>query len=367
MKTILYLSNSRVPSETANSVHVMKMCSAIAKKCDLLHLVCIQGKDIQEDVFQFYNVEKNFKIHYLSENTLKYLVGLRKLLKEINPSVTYGRFLYGCLLATLMGFKTTFEIHSLNFVGTFKSKIAFWFLIRRKCFKNIVSITHSLKMDLLEIYKSLDKKVIVLSDAADEAQIENENCFLNIQKDKMNIGYVGSMHPGKGVKLVMEIASQMPQFNFHIVGGKVAEVRHLKDQNNLDNLYFYGFVKQSELSRYISFFDICLLPNQMNVYLEGRTNSNIGKYTSPLKMFEYMSYQKPIISSDLKVIREVLNEENAVLVDANDLDVWISSIKLLAEDKDLFQRISKKAYKDFISNYTWDRRAEKILESFNEQ
>ena len=41
---------------------------------------------------------------------------------------------------------------------------------------------------------------------------------------------------------------------------------------------------------------------------------NISDFTSPLKLFEYMSHRKPIIASDLPVIREVLNKKNSILL-----------------------------------------------------
>lgn len=366
MKNIVYISTSRIPSETANSVHVMKMCNALSTKCESVHLVCVKGEDVEHDVFRFYNVNSTFKIHYLSENTFKYLIELSKLLKKINPTVTYGRFLYGCLLASLMKFQTLFEVHSMGFVGTFKSRIAFWLLAKNRNFLKIISITNALKSDMVDEYDFKDNKIIVLPDAADEVPVEREECSLINYKDKFNVGYVGSMHPGKGVELVLKLAESLPQFNFHIVGGKVEDVSMLKAKYDYKNLSFYGFVSQTDLKKYISFFDTCLLPNQENIFLDGVAKSNIGKYTSPLKMFEYMSYYKPIISSDLDVIREVLNEQNSLLVHPSDIDDWKKAIIKLSEDKELSNKIAKQAYEDFISNYTWDKRAEKILESFND-
>ena len=86
---------------------------------------------------------------------------------------------------------------------------------------------------------------------------------------------------------------------------------------------------------------------------------NISDFTSPLKLFEYMSHRKPIIASDLPVIREVLNEKNSILVKCDDIDLWINSIKDLKnlKNRDL---IANQALSDFY-NYNWKNRAFLIL------
>jgi len=79
-----------------------------------------------------------------------------------------------------------------------------------------------------------------------------------------------------------------------------------------------------------------------------------------LKMFEYMAHKKAIISSDLPVLREVLNESNALLVQCDDFQQWANAIKSL-QDKNKREKIAQKAYDDFITGYTWKIRAEQVL------
>ena len=55
---------------------------------------------------------------------------------------------------------------------------------------------------------------------------------------------------------------------------------------------------------------------------------NISGYTSPLKLFEYMSHKKAIIASDLPVLKEVLNNKNSVLVEHDNIK-RIDKIELL--------------------------------------
>jgi len=63
---ILYLSNAIIPSRTANSIHIMKMCQAFAENGHEVILVAPHIKDRYEkhinDFYEFYGVKKNFKI-----------------------------------------------------------------------------------------------------------------------------------------------------------------------------------------------------------------------------------------------------------------------------------------------------------------
>ena len=63
---ILYISKSIIPSRSANSIHVMKMCQALA---DNGHEVTLLAPDLKyqyekniNDIYNYYGVRKNFLI-----------------------------------------------------------------------------------------------------------------------------------------------------------------------------------------------------------------------------------------------------------------------------------------------------------------
>jgi glycosyltransferase involved in cell wall biosynthesis len=94
----------------------------------------------------------------------------------------------------------------------------------------------------------------------------------------------------------------------------------------------------------------------------GDNDLDISAWMSPLKLFEYMRRCKPIIASDLPVLREVLRDgENALLVAPTDPEAWRAAILRLLHDAGLRQALGKSARRDFREHYTWERRAEKVL------
>lgn len=364
---ILYVSTARIPSKTANSVHIVKMCQAFAKQGNEVHLIAIKDDYSIENIYEYYNVKNNFKIHFFSNSSVEYLYLFNKLLNKLNPDLVYGRYLHGCTIASIKGYKTIYEVHIINFFTTLVSKISFGFLYKSKNFLNLISITNTLKKDIINNYPKLEKKILVLPDGADIPNTSNsKNKLIDCLHEKLDVGYVGSMHQGKGIETVVNLANQMKEVKFHVIGGKNKEIEYWKSKSLYQNIYFYGFIQQNELKNYITYFNICLLPNQKDVLIDGLQSSNIGKYTSPLKMFEYMSYKKAIIASDLVVIREILNENNSVLVQPNNLKEWIDAINNLKDDK-LRKEIASNAYNDFTKKYSWNRRVERLLNEYNDK
>ena len=71
------------------------------------------------------------------------------------------------------------------------------------------------------------------------------------------------------------------------------------------------------------------MPYQRNVSI-GIKGSNTADWMSPLKLFEYMSSGVPIISSDLPVLREILEDRrNALLVPPKNFDSWDEALKII--------------------------------------
>jgi glycosyltransferase involved in cell wall biosynthesis len=118
-------------------------------------------------------------------------------------------------------------------------------------------------------------------------------------------------------------------------------------------------VSPKETIVYRNSFDILLAPYEKKVSIFGSNKGDTSKFMSPLKIFEYMSHKKPIIASDLPVIREILNEKNSILVKPDDIELWINSIEKL---KNLQNRevIANQALSDFY-NYTWKNRAQLVV------
>jgi glycosyltransferase involved in cell wall biosynthesis len=178
------------------------------------------------------------------------------------------------------------------------------------------------------------------------------------------IGYAGHLYPWKGVDLLIEAVTALPGTRGLIVGGQEGEPDLQRLQalaTRLDcasRVTFTGAVPPREVASRLREADVLLLPNPASAISTS--------FTSPLKLFEYMAAEKPIVASDLPSIREILRDgENALLVPPGNPPALTAAIRRLKEEPALAARLAAQARADAV-DYTWDRRAERLDVLFNE-
>jgi glycosyltransferase involved in cell wall biosynthesis len=174
-------------------------------------------------------------------------------------------------------------------------------------------------------------------------------------------GYTGHLYAGRGVELLLAIAAQLPEMNFLIVGGEPQEVERVRQsvhKDHLENVWVTGFIPNADLPRYQAACDVLMMPYQRQV--AASSGGDISRYLSPMKLFEYLACGRPILSSDLPVLREVLHSENAVLLPGEDVGAWVAALCRLEAEPGLSSRLSVRAQQD-AQQYTWEARAGKIL------
>jgi glycosyltransferase involved in cell wall biosynthesis len=266
-------------------------------------------------------------------------------------------------LSSLLGFNTTFESHSPMWERSRLEVKLFNKLIESKNFNRLVVISQALKDIYLKYGYLNDKRIQVAHDGADEVNDFNIKAKLSGKKNNLKIGYVGHLYQGKGIEVIAKIADKVPiDVDFHIIGGLIKDIDYWKSKITSENVYFYGFVAQKEVGSYINALDVCMLPNQKVVKTYNNSKkegANIGDFTSPLKMFEYMAHKKPIIASDLEVLKEVLNSDMSILVDSENAGEWIEAIDKL-KDENIRNIISENALSEF-KKYAWKKRANEVI------
>jgi glycosyltransferase involved in cell wall biosynthesis len=172
---------------------------------------------------------------------------------------------------------------------------------------------------------------------------------------------VGSLYPGKGLETIISLAELRQQYVFDIVGGTIDEIAWWRDRGAPANVHFHGHVPHSELACFFSSFHVALLPILPNVSVDFR-NSDIGRWTSPLKLFEYMAHDLPIIASDRPTIREVLTDgETGFLVPPGDTTAWARTLDRALEDYPTSLSVGKRAGALLREKYTWKVRAQLVL------
>ena len=368
---IFYFSGTKLPSQNAQSIHVMKMAQAFAKEGHDVTLFAKGGSGAaSEDIFNIYDTDMCFKLYMSSNWPLPFVSSAKRLLEFSNlmkkmgrPDMIFGHDPVALAMLAPTDIPILFEAHEVPAQST--QNWAFTKLLRNYNIRGIVTVSDVLKQELLNKYHELEpENIFVAPDGAD--LVENikakckEDSSLRGRKNAFNVGYAGSMLPGKGVSMVARIAKLRPQYDFHILGGSKKQVQKLETRMHLPNMYFYGYRDHAEVPSYLKAFDVCLAPYQHRALI--KTGRNVSRWISPMKVFEYMAVEKPIIASKLDVIEEILTHNvTGLLLPASDEEKWAKNIDMLREHPDLATKLAENAHRSLEDRYTWDKRADAIM------
>jgi glycosyltransferase involved in cell wall biosynthesis len=160
------------------------------------------------------------------------------------------------------------------------------------------------------------------------------------------------------VDVLLEALARLPDVQGLIVGGHQAEpdlarMKSLAERLGLSGrITFTGLVEPTRVAGLLMQADVLVLPNHASAIST--------RFTSPLKLFEYMAAGRPIVASDLPSIREVLRDgSNALLIPPGDVGALAEAIERLLADPELAAKLARAA-KGEVPAYSWERRAERL-------
>jgi len=168
---IVYLSASSIPSRAANSIHVMRMCEALAGNGHETTLIGKQfGRGQRQNVYDFYGVAANFELALIPCKKIKgvgvfVLPKLHARLRRYDPQevLIYARDVYGASTAIRMGFRVIYEAHALPYNGLIRFLETS--LLRNRRLLRLVVISEALK-NLYVSRFDISERTVVCHDAA---------------------------------------------------------------------------------------------------------------------------------------------------------------------------------------------------------
>jgi glycosyltransferase involved in cell wall biosynthesis len=181
---------------------------------------------------------------------------------------------------------------------------------------------------------------------------------LRLPPEARVVVYTGHLYRWKGAHtLALASRNLPPDAVVCIVGGTPADVVAFRDflaREQLTHVRLPGYVPPSEVPLWLAAADVLALPNS-------GTSAISARYTSPLKLFEYMAARRPIVASDLPSLREVLvHGQNAFLVPPDHPAALAAGLRTVLGESALAERLAERAGQDVVGR-TWDARAQAII------
>lgn len=374
---IIFLTFARLPSRAAHTVNIVKMCQAI-KKIGLDVSLVSDARKTAEEIFDHYNIQYPFNIKKIKCFNIRvfgrifFLIKAFFYIRKEQTDLLYTRDVFNAFLAKLLKQPFIFEIHELP-NNRFRESLLRNVLSSPRL-KKVVCISKSLK----ELFESRFGDVLCRKPcitAHDGVDLKNFKITLSQREARMALylpetafiaGYTGSLFEGRGIEIILDLAVLLKDVVFVIAGGEGKYLNLLRREVaklNLDNVIVKGFMPHKKIPVFLQAADVLLMPYQKKV-LHRQKKHDTAAFMSPLKMFEYMASGRPIVSSRIEVIEELLqNKKNALLVEPDNVEEWSHSIKYLKMNKEFADKMGRQAKQD-VKDFSWETRVMKIF-SFN--
>jgi glycosyltransferase involved in cell wall biosynthesis len=370
---IAVITNSRIPSLTANSIQAMKVCDALTQ---LGNELCVFAPaETQpaawDELARHYGLKNPFPVKQLtSYRPLKrfdFVWYAQSAAQKFNADLIYTWLPQSAVLGLWGRRPVVLEMHA-NTAG----HLGAWWLRRfwkSKGRKRLLVTTQALRKALERStgFEFPDDAVQVAPNGVDPERYAKSpdpaeaRRQLNF-KEGPTAGFTGHFYAGRGMDLLFELARALPDKNFIWAGGTpeaVAEWRIKLNSVRASNVTLTGFIENSRLPLVQAAADILLMPYGSSI--SASSGQDIAEVINPMKMFEYMAAGRAIITTDLPVIREVLDETRAVFCPPGDVAAWKAAIEGLLADEKRCRELASNARRE-SEKYTWLARAQNAVD-----
>lgn len=151
------------------------------------------------------------------------------------------------------------------------------------------------------------------------------------------VGYFGAIAHWFDVECVENLAKQLPEFDFILIGSTHG-CKDIKKLKKLKNVFLLGEQPYAILPGYLALFDVCLIPFKI---------IQLTLATNPVKVFEYLSQGKPVVSTALP---EVMKYKSVVYM-ANDSSEFVSQVKKAFLERNEISLINERI--EVAKNNSW--------------
>ena len=390
---ITYFADVRFPLERANGIQTMETCQALAARGH--HVDLIVRPDTESparDPFVFYDlpptptlrIERAIASGPPPARRLGYMafalgraigtsradvlltrdLGVASLLlrlpRRFRPPLVYESHGYApdvaAALPDMVATASPASAQKLRRLARREARV--W-----RCADGYVTITAALRADLEARY-GVRARVAVIPDGVRVGRFDGSTRTREARAAQGVVAYAGHLYSWKGVDVLLAALARIPKARGLIVGGHANEpdlgrLKALAARLGIsDRVAFTGLVEPGRVAERLRQADVLALPNP--------SSAISTRFTSPLKLFEYMAAGRPIVASDLPSIREVLHHDvDALLVTPGDPVAMAQAIERLLADPALASRLADAAL-SIVPAYSWDRRAERLEALFED-
>jgi len=178
--------------------------------------------------------------------------------------------------------------------------------------------------------------------------------------------YIGTLADWQGLEVVIRALPKIldqQAIRLQVVGRGRSRQRKLlaKQIHKLgieEHVTIQPAVPHHEVPALIAESDICIAPLGLN-------DRNVTQGACPIKVLEYMASSRPLIASNMPIVRELVREDvDALLFSPNDPEDLARQVLALLNDFELSKRLSNSATERVLSKFTWHEAQKKLVKVY---
>ena len=226
----------------------------------------------------------------------------------------------------------------------------------------MVTVSENIKKELLQLYGNTDKVVYIENGVNTDIFSPKEKIgarnLLKWKYDGFYLLYIGSFYPRHGIQQIIQIIRhikpKLPNVKLIMVGSGYSlesAVRLAKELRLTSHIDFVGEIDYENIPTYINASDVGIF------FLTGSGKKYYGK---PIKLYEYMSCGKPVITNE--AYGEFVREKGiGIVVSEKDYEQAADTIIQLLKNNALMALMGEKGKKIIRDSISWEVTAKKIL------
>jgi glycosyltransferase involved in cell wall biosynthesis len=178
--------------------------------------------------------------------------------------------------------------------------------------------------------------------------------------------YIGTLADWQGLDVVIKALSRILEkqpVHLRVVGRGRSRQRKLlakqiRKSGVEENVSIQPAVPHHEVPALIAEADICLAPLGLN-------DRNVTQGACPIKVLEYMASSRPLIASNMPIVRELVREDvDALLFSPNDPEDLARQVLVLLNDEELSKRLADSATERALTKFTWHQAQKKLVKVY---
>ena len=232
----------------------------------------------------------------------------------------------------------------------------------------VVVVTEESKADIMERVGVATAKVIAVPNTVRSSFYENVSIDPSITKkfsESFVLLYIGDTALRRGLSTAIEAVSllkeEIPELKLVIVGkgsadqALKAQVRQLQLE---ELVQFEGWQDPSSFPSYITASNVGISPLYRNVHHD-TTYAN--------KLFQYMSFSKPVLVSDARAQKNLIEATKSGLVHTErDAEDFADKVRTLYRDPELIQQMGVRAKQVVLKEFNWKTSVQRLLDLYDE-